>query len=139
MPEAEPKTATPREIHAYLSDQLKSYHDGLIDFAFKHGVILTVILGWVVSSERAQEFLGETESKKIASLAALSLYALAHVLWVRRWYLKSNAVFGQLKDLKYMSIDKYKPQYVTKFMAGTFMAVHFAICTVIGFFIAHLG
>jgi hypothetical protein len=43
----EPFAATPREEYELLARTLKETRDGLIDYSFKHGTILTLIIGWI--------------------------------------------------------------------------------------------
>jgi hypothetical protein len=43
----EPFAATQREEYELLARTLKETRDGLIDYSFKHGTILTLIIGWI--------------------------------------------------------------------------------------------
>ena len=42
-----------KEKHEYLVAVLKDTYSGLIDFAFKHGALLAIALGWLVTSDDA--------------------------------------------------------------------------------------
>ena len=134
----DPTKAPERERHEYLSRMLKDYHDGLIDFAFKHGVLLTAILGWVVSSQTAQDFFRSAQEIRYVSIGTMLLYAAAHVLWVRRWYLKSNRVFSELAKLNYMPVAYYETQRVTIFMASMFVVVHVLVSCAVVLFLLRL-
>lgn len=49
-PEASQEKATDKEKHEFLAAILKETRYGLVDFMFKHGAVVMLFLGWIVSS-----------------------------------------------------------------------------------------
>jgi len=43
-------------IREFLVEQLSALKAQLIDFAFKHGTVVCLLPGWILSSEQAQRF-----------------------------------------------------------------------------------
>lgn len=130
--------ASDKEIHELLISLLQKYYSGLIDFAFKNGAILTLILGWLIASDTAQAFFSSTMTIQLISIGMMSLYAIAHGLWVYKWYQKSNIAFSQLQELSYMDSRYYNSQRVQPYQAFLFMFIHGAGSVVTVLFLWHV-
>ena len=127
MCESSSEWSSLKDKHDLLYGIHKQLFSTLLDFEFKHGTILIVIVGWVLTAQRAQELIASSVTIRIGiSIAVLSL-TLLHAIWVIRFYLRSSAVRRQLYELSYMPFGYYKPESIARFLVMSLCAVHFIV------------
>lgn len=107
--------ASRREEFDLLYDMLKQTQDWLIDFEFKQGAFLFIVLGWTVSSDKAQAFFRAHPFMQVAMTALMLGLTMFHAYWVYMHYVRSRAIHGRLVGLDYMPVDYYEPQRVHRF------------------------
>jgi hypothetical protein len=134
-----PEGATNAEKHEYLTQLLDMYYKGVIDFAFKHGVILIAILGWVISSETAQRFLANSSNARLLGILLAAAYTGFHGVWVFKWYQKSSRIYQYLQELSFMDQRYYEGQRIQPYMAAMFIVMHTAVIAVVIVFVDTLG
>jgi hypothetical protein len=134
----EPFAATAREEYELLARTLKETRDGLIDYSFKHGTILTLIIGWIVSSGTTQEFLKGSVGRKLLGSAFIGAYWILYTLWTVSWYRRSVAVYQHLIGLKYMPPEYYHDLRIPPVLVASFIALHALGCLVAIYFVLSL-
>jgi hypothetical protein len=77
--------ATPKEEYELLYETMKDFHQGIIDFEFKHGVVLSVIVGWFITSDRARDFIAKSSLSAVAIILVMILLTIFHFIWVRTY------------------------------------------------------
>ena len=126
--------ASDSEKHAFLVAVLKEALSTITDRMFKHAAILTLILGWMISSDKAREFLSSDLIRYICS-SLLLLYTALFAVWTDAWRRRSQAAFHHLIELRYMPIEFYSPFRIHPGLAASFISIHCAICFAIIAFI----
>jgi hypothetical protein len=126
--------ASDSEKHAFLVAVLKEALSTITDRMFKHAAILTLILGWIISSDKAREFLSSGHIRFICSFLLL-FYTALFALWTDAWRRRSQAAFHHLIELRYMAIEFYSPFRIHLGLAASFIGIHCAICFAIIAFI----
>ena len=114
MPEStvEKKQATSEEIFQVLYNSLLKFHTGFVASAFQVTGFLLLIMGWILTSDTAQNTL--ENSVYLRSLAVTGL-AMASVLYGVisfrvRWL--SDQVYGELEQLAYMPSKCYSDRKI---------------------------
>ena len=120
--------ASDSEKHAFLVAVLKEALSTVTDRMFKHAGILTLILGWVISSDKAREFLGSGLHIRFICSFLLLFYTALFALWTDAWRRRSQAAFHHLIELRYMPIEFYSPFRIHVGLAASFISIHCAIC-----------
>lgn len=116
-----------KEKHDLLYGIHKQLFSTLLDFEFKHGTILIVIVGWVLTAQRTQELFASSVAIRIGISMAVFSLTLLHAIWVIRFYLRSAAVRRHLYELNYMPSGYYKPESIARFLVMSLSAVHFIV------------
>src|ERR1051325_9071521 len=68
--------ASTKEKHDFLIGVLKEMRAGVVDFMFKQGAILTLVMGWVISVEPAQKFFKAHPEARYAEATAVVFLCL---------------------------------------------------------------
>lgn len=123
--------ASREKQHDFLADLLIHYYRGVIDFAFRNGVVLLAITGWVISSDAAQAFLASSVYVRIIGSSFAVAYTVFHAVWIYKWYSKSNDTFEYLKELAFMDERYYNGQRIQPYMAIMFIALHALVVALI--------
>lgn len=119
--------ATSAEKHDYLTELQAEYYKRLIDFAFRHGVFLTLVLGWIVSSEQAQKLILYSLTATILGAVSILGYALGYSWWVIRQYRKSEAVCEMLLKVGFMDPEFIELERIQRSFAQSFIGLHWLI------------
>ena len=127
--------ASDSEKHAFLVTVLKESLSTITDRMFKHAAILTLMLGWVISLDKAREFLGSGLHIRFICSILLLFYTALFALWTDAWRRRSQAAFHHLIDLRYMPIEFYSPFRIHFGLSASFISIHCAICFAIIAFI----
>ena len=120
-----------KDKHEYLVAVLKDTYSGLIDFAFKHGALLAIAMGWLVTSESAREFLEQSPVSRFSLCAAVLLLTYFHYRWVGVFYRRSVNAHAKLVALEYMPSCFLDLRLIRKPTYVTFVAVHTAMSLLI--------
>lgn len=123
--------SSPKEKFDVLYGMLKQTQEWLIDFEFKQGAFLFIVLGWTVSSDKAQAFFRAHPSMQLGMTALMLGLTSFHAYWVYMHYVRSRAVHRRLVGLDYMPLDYYEPQRVHRFLVVSFGASHLLISSII--------
>ena len=110
---------------------LKESRYGLVDFMFKHGTVLMLFLGWIVSSDRARQFLSGTFQTRVIVTSLIISYFIVFILAMYTWKRRSENAFHHLVELEYMPVRYYSPLRVTAGVMVGFIGIHGAACTAI--------
>lgn len=101
------------QAFALLYDQLKSFHNGLYDGGYRVVGSLLLIVGWIITSEKARAALRSSAALRRsggASVIACSIgYGLLTILLQR----KSEATARLLDALHYAPREYYESQIIT--------------------------
>ena len=124
-------SASAKERFEMLYATLQQFHSGLIEFEFKHGAFLFLILGWLLTADKAQLFL--QSHPPVRCLLMLSIVGLTvfHAYWVYRHYRSSTAVHRLLCSLRYVPDEYFVPRTIAPFLALTFCASHLLLSLVL--------
>ena len=129
--EAPTSRATPKEEHELLYGIIKDFHDSIIDFEFKHGVILSVILGWIITSDKARDFISKSPIAYICIIIVMILLTTFHFIWVRVYSSRSKSAREAIRELDYMPVEFADLRIVSEFSARTFIVIHALVTTAI--------
>jgi hypothetical protein len=117
-----------KEKHDLLYGIHKQLFLTLLDFEFKQWTLLIVIIGWILTAERAQELFRSSVVIRIGISSVVLSLTLLHATWAIRFYLRSAAVRRQLFELNYMPSGHYKPESIARFLVMSLCTFHFIVC-----------
>ncbi|HKP03657.1 MAG TPA: hypothetical protein VJU77_09895 [Chthoniobacterales bacterium] len=123
--------ASPKEKHDFLVGVLKEVRAAVIDFMFKQAAILTLIMGWVISSQPAQSFLAAHSPARYAAaggIAFLCLFLIARVMSFRN---RSHSDYKFLLQLGYMPQEFYSRIVITWSLALSLISLYVVACLVL--------
>jgi hypothetical protein len=123
--------ASPKEKFDTLYELLKEHYAGLIDFEFKHGTVLTLLLGWVLASKDARDFLHSYGGVARFVCVAVLLYAAFHSIWVWNFYRRSLLAYTQLCKLGYMPTEYFEKRCIQSFTVVSFIVLHWVVAFLI--------
>lgn len=130
---APPETATKKERNEILVCLLKEHYSGLIDFEFKHGGVLALIMGWLLSSDTARKTISNEQIAAWGICGTVLMLTFFHALWVWRFYQRSEAVYKTIDNLGYIIISDVESRRIPRFTILSFILFHFitsiCICT----------
>jgi hypothetical protein len=129
--EPQPSEASPKEKFDVLFGLLKDHYAGLIDFEFKHGTVLTLLLGWAIASKDAQAFLRDHHSVAWLGCVGVFCYATFHSIWVWNFYRRSLRAYEQLSSLAFMPTDYFKFRRIQPFTVASFIVLHWVVAILI--------
>jgi hypothetical protein len=116
--------ATPKEEFDVLYATLHQLHEGLIEFEFRNGALLFLVLGWLLTAVDAHNLLRENLPIRLAITIALSGLTLLHAMWVHRHYVRSVAAHRLLLKLSYVPESYLEPRRIHKGLALSFGITH---------------
>ena len=132
------RRASRREQYELLLDVLKDTRSGLVDYSFKNGAILTLFLGWIVSSQETQRFFDASVGRKTAGSALILTYGAMYVVWTATWRHRSEVAYKQLIKLDYMPRDYYEDLCIPAFLVMSFMTLQSLGCLTAVYFLITL-
>jgi hypothetical protein len=116
--------ASLKDKHEFLITVLRDTYTGLIEFAFRHGAILAIALGWLITSDNAREFLSSNTIAKYSLCSAALLLTYFHYRWVRVFYNRSSEAHAKLKLLNFLPEDYVVLRVIPKSTFITFVIIH---------------
>ena len=117
--------APTKERHEALYSTLKDIFWKSMEFEFKEGAILLVVLGWLLTAERAQDIIAGSVLVRAVSTVVILLLTTFHAIYVVRCFFRSARVRQQLQDLAYMPPDFYESMTFPKYFVVMFCGMHF--------------
>jgi hypothetical protein len=117
---------TDKEKHELLYDTLKSTYWKSIEFEFKEAGILLIIIGWLFTAQRAQEFIASSISVRLIITVVILLFTAFHAFYVTQCFRRSLSTIRQLHKLAYMPQDYYESVRFPKLYAISFCLLHSA-------------
>lgn len=107
-----------------LYGTLQDLYKSIIDYEFKHGMVLVAIAGWLITAKHAQELLVSSSTLRLTATLVMLFITALHATWAIRIYLRSKTVFESLLELSYMPQEHYSGARITPFLAGSFCVFH---------------
>jgi FtsH-binding integral membrane protein len=123
--------ASRKERHDFLATLLKETRSSLTDFMFRQTTVITVLLGWGLSSKEARDFLHTHPPLLWVFIPAICFYFLFLVFWIRGFWQRSNSAYQILVNLRYMPKEFYIGLRVTNLTAAIFIAAFFILFAVV--------
>ena len=74
-------TASAKEKSDLLIGIVKDTYTGFIDFGFKHGTILLIIIGWIMTSERTQKIIAASPEVKSVVVSGALILTILFSFW----------------------------------------------------------
>lgn len=127
------------EMHQFLATVLKEARSDLIDFMFKQAAVITLILGWILSSKEAHEFIQAHPVIRCIAIPSIFLYFTLLAFWIWSYRQRSDSAYQHLLNLRYMPKEFYSSSHVTRFMALTLISAHFILCAVLAAALLQIG
>ena len=124
-------TASTKEKHDFLIGVLKDARGSVVDFMFKQAAILTLVMGWVISSEHAQTFFKMHRAARYAGLIGVIFLCLFLTLWVRNYRNRSQEACKSLVRLGYMPENYYDNLVITNRFANSLIILYSVACVVL--------
>jgi hypothetical protein len=126
-------SASAKERFEMLYDTLQQFYSGLIEFEFKHGAFLFLILGWLLTADKAQLFLKDHPPVRCLLMFSIVGLTAFHAIWVYRHYRSSTAVHRLLSTLRYVPDEYFEPLTIAPFLAVTFCGSHLSLSLILCF------
>lgn len=123
------ETLSNRDRFNVLHGTLSWLYSALIDFEFKHGSLLAIVLGWLITAENAQKFFAMSLLARISITIAMLSLTILHAFWVRRFYAKSLRAYHTLNELALVPTRYYEDLRIQPSVVVTFCVIH-AIFTI---------
>jgi len=120
-----------KERHDFLASVLKESRSELVDFMFKQGAVLTLILGWILSSKEAHDFIQTHPCIRFIGIPSTCMYFVLLVYWIWSYKERSDSAYLHLLNLRYMPGEFYSSLRVTNAVAVSLISAHFILCAVL--------
>lgn len=119
----------PKEKFDLLVSSLKDHQDRLPTFAVQHGIFLSVVVGWLVTSDQAHQLVSQSLLIRTIGTGALAVLTFLHGFWLRKQYQRSQDIKTLLDSLAYMEPQYYKNMVIPRYLPNTLTGLH-ALLTV---------
>jgi hypothetical protein len=130
-----PIQADPGKVHEFLVGHLAERKKELVDAGFKHGAVICLVLGWIVSSQQAQRFFATSCWVRFLATAGLIAYAIVYTGWVAAHYRHSHGIFKNLEATAFMDSRLFSFLVIHRGFALSFVILHEMLCLVMIAFI----
>ena len=121
-----------KERFAYLLAEQKLVLDRFADAGFKIPAVLSVVLGWMVSSETAQRFLNKAPQILWLVLITVAIVVTVLIVWT---LVRTNSVsirlHARLKTLAYADEEYFKYYRVSRHMFLGVVALNALLCALL--------
>lgn len=98
----DPKQARDKECFTILHNNLIHFHEAFVSNSVKVSGFFLLIIGWISTSETAQQTLGRSELFRTLAVVILVLGAVMYTATCFRLWVLSNNVYGKLVELDYI-------------------------------------
>ena len=129
--EPPPFEASAKEKFDMLFGLLKDYFNQMVDNSFRHATVEALILGWLITSESARNFLHNNPVVSWFACGWILLYAAFHSTWIWKNYLRSRIAYMQLRKLGYMPSEYFGPRRIPLLMPISFVVLHWGVAILI--------
>jgi hypothetical protein len=123
--------ATTAEKFDTLFGLLKDNYAGVFDFEFKNVTVLTVLLGWGLSSKDARSFLHIHRGIAYWTCSALLLYVVLLLISVWKFYRRSLLTYAQLSKLGYMPTEYFRVRRIQLYTVVSFTVLNWTLASII--------
>lgn len=130
-PNSEGKLSSAKDKHDFLVSLLKESRSGMIDFMFKQAAVLTLFIGWIISSDDAQRFISGEPDLRIPSVFAIALYAFLFIYWILTYRKRSIAAHDRLVELRFMPAEFYFPLLISTRLSVSLVCAQILLCSVL--------
>jgi hypothetical protein len=120
-----------KEKHDFLAALLRDSRSSLIDFGFKQAAVLTLLLGWFLSSKETHDFIKANQNLRYVIVPGISLYFAFLAFWIWSFRQRSNSAYQHLLNLRYMPKEFYSTLRITDGTAVTYTSAFLALCVVL--------
>jgi hypothetical protein len=120
--------ATSKDKHDFLVSLLKETRYGMVDFGFKSSTVLTLFIGWIVSSDTAREFVITTPGLRPILVGTIAAYWVLFLYWTWSYRKRSCSAYSHLETLGFLPKEYYSTLVVTKLLVATFAVTHGMMC-----------
>lgn len=123
----EAQTATAREQFELAHDALHSLADGYSSDVLKTIASLLLVMGWLMMSEAARNFLQQSATSRRTALVVVPVLAVANAVWLWDRFATSEAQANLLNSLGYVSEVYYADDRITVTLWITNLVVHLTL------------
>jgi len=110
----------------------------MIDFMFKQAAVLTLLIGWIVSSDKARDFIAANPMVRNMGAGVVAFYSFLFVFWAWTYRNRSASAHEHLLKLAYMPADFYSTLLITRQLATSLVGIHVVGCGVLIAFLFHV-
>jgi hypothetical protein len=135
---SQPMTAEKPEIHKFLVEDLSDQRKRLADFAFKHGTLTFLLLGWIVTSKDAHELIPEHPVIRFGLVAIAIGYAIFYAWWVHGLLQISRDTCTKIDQNGYMERSLYSHLTITPRLAWSYILMQCSLCAWMAIFLCVL-
>jgi hypothetical protein len=135
---SQPMTAEKSEIHKFLVEDLSDQRKRLADFAFKHGTLTFLLLGWIVTSKDAHELIPEHPVIRFGLVAIAIGYAIFYAWWVHGLLQISRDTCTKIDQNGYMERSLYSHLTITPRLAWSYILMQCSLCAWMAIFLCVL-
>jgi hypothetical protein len=97
-----------------LYSELRHYHDGLYDGAYKVVGSLLLIIGWIITSDTARRVLQQSKWTRWAAIVCIVVCFVGAWALASQLYGKSAHTAKMLDSLNYIPREYYEDRIITK-------------------------
>jgi len=101
------------EAFTLLYEQLKYFHDGLYEGGYKVVGSFLLIIGWIVTSDKARQVLHESSVARVVSATSIVVCAIGSVFLTLLLQRKSAHTAQLLERLNYFPREYYEDRIAT--------------------------
>ena len=131
-------TADAKTQFEVLYGDLRDFHKGAFDGAFKAIGFALIVLGWLISSKEAQDFFKGEPEHGCAAILAVGLSSLIYVAATYRLYQMSSATAKLLDKLCFMPAENYSERRISKLALLILCSANILLAAVTSFVIYEL-
>jgi hypothetical protein len=136
---SKPVTAEKSEIHEFLVEDLSDQRKSLVDFAFKHGTLTMLLLGWIITSKDAHELIPKTPIVRFGLIAIVIGYAILYAGWVLGQLQVSRDTGAKIDQNGYMDRNLYSHVTISARLAWSYILMQCSLCACMAIFLWFLG
>jgi hypothetical protein len=126
------------EIHKFLVEDLSEQRKSLVDFAFKHGTLTMLLLGWIITSKDAHELIPTSEVMRFGLVAIVIGYAILYAGWVLGMLQVSRDTCAKIDQNEYMDRSLYSHVTISSRLAWSYILMQCSLCAWMAIFICFL-
>jgi hypothetical protein len=130
-----PMAANEKEQFDVLYESLRTFQTGFVDAAFKATASFLLVLGWLVTSDKAREFLLKDPSRRYLAVLAVILAGVIYASISIRVYKFSHRTCALLDDLGFVPRSYYEDRILTREGLVIFISANALLVTALSLFL----